>query len=356
MIYPCGSPSITEREIARVVQSMQDGRLTQGKSVLEFEARLAELLNVQHVVACASGTAALHLALASLELKPGDEVLVPDVSFVATANAVSYTGATPVLVDIDHSNWNIDLVDAERKISSRARVILPVHLYGVPCDMDEMQLFADKHSLEIVEDAAESFGGHWQGTPSGTHGICGTFSFYANKIITTGEGGAVVTNNQGFAETLRFLRGQAQSPIRRFWHSEIGFNYRMTDIAASIGLAQLERLSEFLEERHRVVATYRTELHGTLQYPEQDGMAPWMFTGAFRDLTPYTRAENRLKVEGIESRPVFTPMHRLPMYARPDRQFPVSCHVSDYGISLPTYPSLSDADVRTIATCVIGAE
>ena len=352
MNYPVGMPSITKLEIASVAETLRNGRLTQGAVVREFERRLAILLHVDHVVACSSGTAALHLALAAIGLGPGDEVLVPDLSFVATANAVAYTGAKPVLVDVDPVTWNMDLSDAEGKVTRNTKVILPVHLYGVPCDMDMLHAFAENHDLEIIEDAAEALGGTWKGVPCGTHGLCGTFSFYANKIITTGEGGAVVTNSEELAESLRLLRGQAQSPIRRFWHGELGFNYRMSDVHASIGLAQLDRLPEFLTERHRVMSVYQKELSGFLQFSVQEGAAPWLFTGVMD--CAYTRVQGRMERAGIETRPVFVPMHRLPMYAAPDAQFLNACRISDNGISLPTYPGLTDADVRTIAAHLIG--
>lgn len=353
MKYPIGNPSIGEREIAHVVQTLRDGRLTQGGLVQQFESLLATTLNVKHVVACSSGTAALHLALAAIGIGPGDEVLVPDLTYVATVNAVTYVGATPVLVDVDPRTWNISLEDAERKVSSRTKAVLPVHLYGVPCNMEELLAFAADNAIDIVEDAAEAFGGHWKGDACGTFGLCGTFSFYANKIITTGEGGAVVTDDDKLADTLRYLRGQAVSPTRRFWHAELGFNYRITDVHAAIGLAQLGQLPEFLRERQRVVEGYEMALSGLMSSPDVLGTAPWLYTALLPPKKPFACVEQRLAERGIETRPVFVPMHRLPMYARPDSQFPVACDIGNRGISLPTYPSLRDEDVQYISDAVL---
>lgn len=353
MKYSIGNPSIGDQEIVNVVATLRAGRLTQGVTVEKFEYLLADHLQVKHVIACSSGTSALHLALAAMGVGPGDEVLVPDLTYVATVNAVTYVGATPVLVDVDPHTWNISIEDAERKMSPRTRVILPVHLYGVPCDMTELLAFAAEHSLEVVEDAAEALGGYWKGDACGTFGLCGTFSFYANKIITTGEGGAVVTDDDKLADTLRYLRGQAVSPERRFWHAEIGFNYRMTDIAAAIGLAQLDRFPEFLSQRQRVVNEYRGCLSDVLATPDVIGTAPWLFTGILPKDVTYGRAERCFAAAGVEVRPVFIPMHDLPMYARPATQFPNATHIAKNGISLPTYPELTTKDVHTISKTLV---
>jgi perosamine synthetase len=352
--YSVGEPSIGSVEIARVMDSVSRGRLTQGPNVQHFESMLASFFEVQHVVACSSGTSALHLALAAIGIGPGDEVLVPDLSFVATANAVSYTGATPIFVDVNADDWNISLSDAARKVTERTKAILCVHLYGMPCEMGAMQQFADEHDIEIVEDAAEAFGGYAGVEHCGTIGLCGTFSFYANKIITTGEGGCVVTNNAELADTLRFLRGQAQSPTRRFWHSEIGFNYRMSDLHAAIGIAQMQRVHELLEKRAVIVQHYEERLSNVLKtQPAYKDAAPWLFTGLLPKGKSYSRVACQLEARAIEVRPIFEPMHRLPMYAQPEEDFPVSGKIADSGISLPTHPALTIGDVDYISDQLI---
>lgn len=352
--YPVSQPSLTPLETRAVLRTMESGWLTQGETVRSFEKALCQHLSVEHVVACASGTAALHLVMAALGYGAGDEVLVPDLSYVATANAVTYVGARPVLVDVDSTTWNMNLDDAARHLSSRTRAILVVHLYGKPCNMDAVNEFAAVHGLVVVEDAAQAFGAYWADSPCGTLGLCGTFSFYANKIITTVEGGAVVTNDDKLAETVRLLRGQAQSPDRRFWHSEVGFNYRMTELQAAIGLTQLKRLPHLLEERHRVVNRYLDNLKDTICSPMNRWSAPWLFTGLLPVDRPYhLRVEEDLAKKGIETRSVFVPMHRLPMYARPEGQFPSSSELADYGVSLPTYPELTNDDVDYISSTVM---
>jgi perosamine synthetase len=352
-VYSVGEPSITALEMQQVAATLGSGRLTQGKTVERFERELADFLEVPHVIACSSGTAALHLALVAAGIGAGDEVLVPDLTFVATANAVSYTGAKPVLVDIDPRSWEIDLNDAGKKVSGRTKAIIPVHLYGIPCDMHSMQHFAELHDLVVIEDAAEAFGTFTQGRACGTHGLCGAFSFYANKVITTGEGGAVVTHDDELASSLRFFRGQAQSPERRFWHAEIGFNYRMTDVHAAIGVAQMQRINGILDARKRVVSTYYDLLQDALKFPDFKGVTPWLMTGLLPESALFSRVEARLESHNIEVRPVFVPMHRLPMYDRPDAQFPRSSYVADNGISLPTYPTLNEEDVAYIASKII---
>ncbi len=215
-----------------------------------------------HAVATSNGTTALHLCLATLGIGPADEVLVPDLTFVSTANVVRYTGATPVLVDSEPRTWGMDPVDARRKITPRTRAIIPVHLYGHPVDMDPLLALAAEHRLDIVEDAAEAHGARYKGRRVGALGRIGAFSFYGNKIITTGEGGMVVTNDPRLAERAAFLRDHAMDPRRRYYHPEIGFNYRMTNIQAAIGCAQLEQVDAILARRKVIADAYETGLAG----------------------------------------------------------------------------------------------
>lgn len=351
IIYPVSRPWFDEREAAAVTRVMRSGWLTQGEEVEWFEQQLASYLGVPHVVACSTGTAALHLTLAALKLGPGDEVLVPDLTYVACANAVRYVGATPVLVDVNPQTWTIDIDHAKFLMTARTRAIMPVHLYGVACDMHKIMAFASHNGLVVIEDASESLGGSWEGQPTGTWGDFGTFSFYANKVMTTGEGGAIVVRGDYMADVLRSLRGQAQSTKQRFFHGEVGYNYRMTELQAAIGRVQLEKLPLLLEERTRVMQQYEQLLGGTLESPILPHSAPWLYTGLMPRIyaggvRPY------LEERGIESRPMFMPMHRLPMYAKPDREFPVSTRIWPRGISLPTYPTLSNTGVQYIAAAL----
>ena len=209
-----------------------------GKYIAAFEEAFAKYCGAKHAIAANNGTTALHLALVALDLKPGDEVIIPTVTYIATANAVRYCGATPVLVDVCADTMNINPADIERKITPKTRGIIPVHLYGHPADMDAVNRIATKHGLWVVEDAAEAHGAEVNGKKVGTLGTCATFSFFGNKIITTGEGGMVTTDDDELAAKLRLYRGQGMDPNRRYWFPVVGFNYRMTNIQAAIGLAQ----------------------------------------------------------------------------------------------------------------------
>jgi perosamine synthetase len=312
-----------------------------------FEKSFARYLQVEHAIAVTSGTTALHLALAASGVGPGDEVLVPDLTYIATANAVAYTGATPVLVDVARDSWCISLEDAERHVSTRTRAILPVHLYGAPCDWDALVLFARRHDLVIIEDAAEALGGSWDGRALGTLGDAGAFSFYGNKIMTTGEGGAVVTNDDSLARRLRHLRGMAQTEIR-YAHDMVGFNYRMTDLQAAVGVGQLQNLDAMIARRREIVEQYHCNVgyNGSVQPVRVNtSHAPWLFTFQIhaRDLVM-----SRLQQRGIETRPTFVPLHRMPMFEGTDEEYANASALGDHGISLPTFADMTDAQVEHV--------
>lgn len=351
--YPVSRPCLNGQERVFVNAAIDRVQLSQGEMVRTFERSLAQYLCVEHVVAVTSGTAALHLALAALGIGCGDEVLVPDLTFIATANAVAYTGARPILVDVDPRSWCLDLRDAAAKVTPRTRAIIPVHLYGVACDMGGVTRLAAQHDLRVIEDAAEGFTGLYGVGALGTLGHAGTFSFYGNKIVTCGEGGAVCTADGRLAARLRFLRGQALDPRRRYYHPEIGYNYRLTDLQAAVGAGQMSHLPEMIEQRTRVCRLYASALAGVGTVPlapPSTRTAPWLFT---LRLSHAGRSQRDglidvLAARGIDTRPGFVPLHRMPMYRQPDPLFPVASHLSDRTISLPTYPDLPDAGVREI--------
>lgn len=357
--YPVSRPFIGSVERAHVAECVSSSFLTQGPLVAQFEREFAEFLAPPvaelgfGVVACSSGTAAVHLALLALGVKPGDEVLVPNLTFVATANAVAYIGAVPVLVDVEADSWNIDLADAERKITSRTTAIVPVHLYGRPCDMDAVMRLAARHRLWVVEDAAQGLGGRAEGgRPLGTIGHAGTFSFYANKIITTVEGGAVVSRHPDVLERVRLLRGQGQG-ARRYFHEVVGFNYRMSDLHASVGIAQLAQIRSFLAERREIFTQYRCYLNRIAPQPAAvEGEAPWLFTLRLPEGVSPTQVASELLVREIETRPVFVPIHRLPPYSGGNGSFPYADRAAACGISLPTYVGL-DGHVAIVSAHVL---
>jgi perosamine synthetase len=328
-----------------------------GKYIDRFESAFADFCGVRHAVSCSNGTTALHLALLALELEPGDEVIVPTLTFVASANAVRYCGAEPVFVDCDPDTWTMDPAAIESRIGPRTKGIIAVHLLGHPVDMDAVQAIADRYGLWVLEDAAQSHGAECRGRRTGSMSRLATFSFFGNKIISTGEGGMITTDDAALAARMRLLKSHGMDPSRRYWHPVIGYNYRMTNVAAAIGLGQLETIDWHLERRREVAAWYREGLSG---FPgirwqaERDWArhAWWMFTVVLDDQMPIGRDDvmKRLAEEMIETRPVVYPMHQLPPYRDSARghSFPVADRIARGGINLPSWARLTRADVRRV--------
>jgi perosamine synthetase len=329
-----------------------------GRFISEFERAFAEYCGVRHAVAVTNGTTALHLALVALGVADGDEVIVPTLTYVATANAVRYCNAKPVFVDNDPRTFNIDPGAIEEQITERTKGIMPVHIYGHPADMDPIVEIAARHGLFVLEDAAEAVGARYKGRKVGGLGHCATFSFFGNKIITTGEGGMLTTNDDALAARLRLFRGQGMDPEHRYWFPVVGYNYRMTNIAAAIGLAQLERIEHHLAERKRIARAYDTRLAclaDRLDLPSVETWADhvfWMYTVKLRDKVEKTRDQVMIDLDaaGIETRPVFYPMHVLPPYrSSAAGPFPNADTCASRGINLPTHARLSESDIDTIA-------
>ena len=333
-----------------------------GKYIGAFEAAFASFCGVKHAVAANNGTTALHLALVALGLGPGDEVIIPTVTYIATANAVRYCGAMPVLVDVCADTMNIDPDQIEHKITPRTRGIIPVHLYGHPADMVPLSAIARKHGLWVLEDAAEAHGAEVNGRRVGSLSECATFSFFGNKIVTTGEGGMVTTNDDELAAKLRLYRGQGVDPQRRYWFPVIGYNYRMTNIQAAIGLAQMETIDAALLDRQTLAKLYDealSPLKDLLVLPEaQPGMRHvyWMYTVFLRDGDEQKRdaVMRALDEVGIETRPVFYPMHVLPPY-KEDAVYPVADQWAQRGINLPTHQFMGREDVDRVAASLTHA-
>ncbi|MFY8142962.1 MAG: DegT/DnrJ/EryC1/StrS family aminotransferase [Caulobacter sp.] len=330
-----------------------------GRFITDFERAFADYCGVKHAITCNNGTTALHLALVAMGIGPGDEVIVPSLTYIASCNAVTYCGGTVVLVDNDPRTFNIDPALIEAKITPRTKAIMPVHLYGQVADMDPILEIAKKHGLMVIEDAAEAVGATYKGKMSGSLGTCATFSFFGNKIITTGEGGMITTNDDELAAKMRLLRGQGMDPNRRYWFPIVGFNYRMTNIQAAIGLAQLERVDEHLAARERVVGWYEQKLARLGNRVTKPHVAPtgrhvfWMYTVRLGEGLSTTRDQviKDLDALGVESRPVFHPMHIMPPYAHlatDDLKIAEACGAD--GLNLPTHAGLTEADIdRVIA-------
>jgi perosamine synthetase len=355
---PVARPLFIGNEKKYVDDCMERGWISSaGNYVTLFENSFAEYCNVKHAIACCNGTVALHLALMALGVEPGDEVIVPTLTFVATPNSVVYCGAQPVFVDSEPVTWNIDPEKVEAKITNRTKGIIAVHLYGHPAEMAELRKIADRHGLFLLEDAAEAVGAMFDGNIVGSLGDAATFSFYANKIITTGEGGMVVTNDDAIAERVRLLHGQGMDPNRRYWHPVVGYNYRMMNLAAAVGLGQLETIDRHIELRLSVASKYQEQLNGTpgIQFqPEQPWARHvyWMFS-VILDPNIWPQREvvaKELDQQGVETRPVFYPAHTMPPYEEASRneEFPVARWLNENGLSLPTWAGMTEKDIRFV--------
>lgn len=353
------TPVLGDAELKNLTTCIESGWISSaGPFVNEFEQRIADISGCSHGIATSSGTTALHLALAALDLKQDDEVIVPCLTFVATASTVRMTGAKPVLVDVDPVTWCIDPAALSAGITSKTKGIMAVHLYGHPCDMDPLRSIADEHGLWILEDAAEALGATYKGAPVGGLGEVAVFSFFANKTITTGEGGMVVTCDDEIADRARILRDHGMTPDRRYWYDVVGFNYRMTNLQAAVGCAQLDRFETFMEFKRNISNRYREGLSDlqSLILPYEAEWAHhgfWMYTLLVSDDAPITRDElaTALEEHGIETRRVFYPLHRLPPYKQ-TQTFPHSEYISDHGLSLPSGNGLSESDQDIVISII----
>ena len=360
---PVAAPRLGGNERKYVLDCLDTNWISSnGRYIGAFEEAYAQFCGVSHAVATNNGTTALHSALTALGLGPGDEVIIPTVTFVATANAVRYCGAKPVLIDVLPGSLNINPEYVSRLITSRTRGIIPVHLYGQAADMGKIMEIAEANRLWVVEDAAEAHGAQVLGRKVGSIGTCGMFSFYGNKIITTGEGGMVTTDDAELAGQVRLYRGQGQDPARRYWFPVVGFNYRMTNIQAAIGLAQLERIGEILEHRKELSLWYDEELVNLnnpkiiipQKYSKSD--VKWMYTIYLQDESAdkRDRVMQIMDSMGIETRPVFYPMHVLPPYKQ-SQEFPIADSWTPRGINLPTHELLTLSDVKRIVLALAAA-
>ena len=356
---PVSEPLLSGNELTYITDCVRSGWISSlGKYISEFEQRFADFCGTRHAVAVSNGTTALHLALVALGIGPGDEVILPSLTFIATANAVHYTGATPVFADSEADTWNIDPQDIARVITERTRAIIPVHLYGHPANMQPILEMAKQHNLHVVEDAAEAHGALYQGQRVGSLGEVNAFSFYGNKIITTGEGGILTTNDDALDGKLRFLRDHAMSTVKRYWHTEIGFNYRMTNLQAAIGVAQMERIEEFIARKRGIAQAYNQGLREVsfVQTPPEAGWATsvyWMYSILLGEDFHLDRDEvmKRLRDQGIDSRPFFYPIHIQPPY-RADISLPVAENLSRRGINLPSAVTLTEEDIQRIVSAL----
>ncbi len=358
---PVAEPSLGEKELSYVTECVLTGWVSSaGKFVTRFEEMFAEFCNTKYAIATSNGTTALHLAVLALDIGVGDEVIVPTLSFIATANAVTYTGAKPVFVDSEWETWNIDPNLIEQAITPKTKAIIPVHLYGHPANMDLILDISKRHNLAVIEDAAEAHGAKYKGQPVGGIGEIGVFSFYGNKIITTGEGGMVVTNDSEIAKKIRILRGHGMSPERRYWHPVLGYNYRMTNLQAALGVGQMERIDEIIEAKLRIAERYEkgfSSIKGLNLAPRQPWAKSvfWLYSILVNeDEFGLSRGQlvTILQEKGIETRPLFIPIHQQPVYHQNVQDnYPVANQLGKIGLSLPSAASLQLEDINKVINC-----
>lgn len=329
-----------------------------GSYIDRFESAVAEFTGRKHAVAVCNGTVALHLALHCLGIGPGDEVIVPSFTYIASVNTIAQTGATPVFAESRADDWLVDVADVVRRITPRTKAILPVHLYGAACDMPALRAVADSHGIAILEDCAEALGTTLNGQHVGTWSEAASFSFFGNKTVTTGEGGMVTTDSDAMAARLRQAKGQGQSLTRRYWHEVLGFNYRMTNIAAAIGTAQMERVRLILQRKADIASGYRARLAGTevsFQRPHPGVIgSEWLVSLLLPPGTDRDRIMAEMSEDDIDTRPVFYPAHHMPMY-RSGQHLPVAEDIAARGLSLPSFPALTDADLDRVAQSLTAA-
>lgn len=331
-----------------------------GRFVTEFEEKFAEFCGTKYALTCANGTVSLHLALVALGIGKDDEVIIPTLTYIATANTVKYCGATPVFVDSEMDTWNMDPRKIEQKITTKTKAIMVAHLYGQSTDMGPILEIAKKHNLYVIEDAAEAHGATYNGKKVGAIGDVGSFSFFGNKIITTGEGGMIVTNNKELYDKMKSLRSQGMDPNKRYWHNIVAYNYRMTNMQAAVGLAQLENIEWHLGERKRVSDLYKKYLKELSEYiqvskeMEFGNHVYWMYSIILKDNVNMERDDFMRKMEedGIEMRPLFYPMHTMPPYYEESGDYPVANYLGSRGINLPTHSLLTEEDIKFIVNCI----
>jgi perosamine synthetase len=357
ILVPLYRPSLKGNETRYVLECLETTWISgRGRFVNEFERQFAAKIGDGHAVATCNGTAALHLAIAALGIGPGDEVIVPTLTYIASVNAVAYVGATPVFADCRSDTWQIDPDDVANRITPKTKAVVAVHLYGQSCDMGRVMAIARRHGLLVIEDCAEAFGTSYENCAAGTFGDIAAFSFFGNKTVTTGEGGMVFSRDNAVIDLCRRLRGQGLVPGSEYWHDRIGYNYRMSNVAAAIGLAQLERSDELLLLKRQLAEKYFLRLsHLPLDFHrEVPGTvhAYWMVSAAMRSEAERDLLRRHLTAAGIETRPVFHPVHTMGIYPHLFTGRTVAEDVAARGLNLPSWPDMSESEFELVSQAV----
>ena len=362
-------PFLGDEEYLSIKECFDSNWITEGPKSKEFCDKLLELTGAKYGVFANNGTLSLYLGLKALGIQDGDEVLVPNFTFIASANAVIMAGGKPIFVDVNKDTMHIDLEQCRKLITPKTKAIMPVHIYGTAADMESIMEFANKFKLLVIEDAAQAIGVNWNGQHCGTFGHVGSFSFFADKTITTGEGGFLVTNDEKIYENLLYLRNQGRINRGSFIHPEIGFNFRITDIQAAIGLVQLKKLNLIIEKKKNILQLYKKHLEGVrgiriFEPPNLSDHVPFrvaiMFEKKAKEVMKFFESKE------IETRTFFYPLHKQPCFTEVMMSqycdvcvetFGINCKMScfensqelyDHGVCVPSYPELSEEEVRYI--------
>jgi perosamine synthetase len=354
---PVYKPDLSGKEKIYVNECLDTTWISsKGVFINRFQDEFSKYIGAKDSVAVCNGTVALHLALLALDLGPGDEIIVPSLTYIAAVNAIRYVGATPIFADSKLDTWQVDPEDVARRITPKTKAILAVHLYGQACEMGNLCALAKKHNLFVIEDCAEAFGTKIGKQHVGTFGDIATFSFFGNKTITTGEGGMVTAKDPAILKLALKLRGQGLADTREYWHDVVGYNYRMTNICAAIGLAQLERADEFIAKKRAVKEKLQAELKDLpIEFhSEVSGTTHsyWMISILTQTADQRDALRDSLRQAGIETRPLFHPAHTMPMYARTDNHLKRAMDLASRGINLPSWPGLSDKEISHIAQSI----
>jgi perosamine synthetase len=363
---PVNIPLLDGNEKKYLVECIETGWVSsEGPFIKRFEEGFAAKMGRKHGIAVSNGSVALDAAAIALDLQPGDEVIMPTFTIICCASALTRVGAVPVLVDADPMTWNMDVSQIEARITSKTKAIMVVHIYGLPVEMDKVLALAQKYKLKIIEDAAEQHGQHYKGRPVGSFGDISCFSFYPNKHITTGEGGMIATDDEGLAERCRSLRNLCFEPGRRFVHHELGYNYRMTNLQAALGVAQLERMDEFVAKKRRIGALYNELLAGSksidlgIARTDYAESIYWVYGVVLKDEVPFdaTEAIKRLADVGVGARPFFWCMHEQPVFKKmglfEGSRYPVAERIARRGFYIPSGLGLSERQIKTAAERLI---
>tara|TARA_B100001059_G_scaffold60130_1_gene55732 strand:+ start:16502 stop:17938 length:1437 start_codon:yes stop_codon:yes gene_type:complete len=354
---PIAKPLLGNEELSNVIDCIQSGWISsQGSYVDKFEKEFSNFHNNLYSLSVSNGSVALHLALVSLGIGEGDGVIVPNLTFAATINSIIHAGATPIIIDVEHDTWNIDLKKAEDHINLNTKAIMPVHLYGNPSNMKNINYLAKKYNLFVIEDCAEAIGSKTDNKLMGTYGDASTFSFFGNKTITTGEGGMILFKKKEYYNKAKILRDHGMNPKIKYWHDFVGFNYRLTNIQASIGAAQLKRVNEFVSKKREISNKYEKFFSNynfikTQKINQRDYSSYWLFSFMILENAPVSKEKCVLilKSKGIDTRPIFYPLHKMKIYTKYRKgKMSNSKFISKHGISLPTHLDLSNGQIEYI--------